>query len=186
MTPLERRLILQLLHDRRPKRCLEWGIGGSTVEFSQADGIEEWIGIEHNRDWIDRVCPCVSSHVRLHHAPVATAELLYASPSLIQGYVHHPATAGVFDLVFIDGDYRWQCLKRASEILSAEGICLVHDSARKDMHAHFHHFQRHLILTPGELNANNSWHQGLTILWNRLDLQFDDLLARSAFVDLES
>lgn len=166
MTACEAKLIETVIEIVRPRRCLEWGIGGSTVAFSGAASIVEWIGIEHNLSWVERVQPYVGPHVRLVTAPLSTGELKYGSPELVRGYVEHPIIQRAFDLIFIDGDFRSQCLEQASRILSISGLCLVHDSARKYMHAHFRHFNGYRILTDGEFNGNQDWHQGLTILWN--------------------
>jgi len=36
-----------------------------------------------------------------------------------------------FDLIFVDGRQRIECLKTASKIISSNGIILLHDSDRK-------------------------------------------------------
>jgi hypothetical protein len=159
-------VMTQYILHYQPRRCLEWGIGGSTVQFSALDCVAEWVGIEHSQEWIEKVNALGSKKLSLHYAPIATASVHYASQSLIDGYVNHPSITGAFDFVFIDGDYRWQCLKKASALLTSRGFCMVHDSARKDMHPHFCHFRHHQILTPGEFNSHGEWHQGLTVLWN--------------------
>lgn len=166
MTLEEAELIIRYLSAIMPKRCLEWGIGGSTVAFSQFPFVEQWIGIEWHQEWIDKVRPQVSERVRLFQAEPPSNACPYGSQASIDAFVHHPAIDDRFDFVFIDGDYRWQCLEKASEILSPQGFCMVHDSARKDMHASFRHFDHHRILTQGEKNAQGDWHQGLTVLWN--------------------
>jgi hypothetical protein len=166
MTDEEADLIRRYIQHYRPQRCLEWGIGGSTIHFSAAESIREWIGIEPSREWIDRINAFGRKRITIHHAPTSTETSPYGSVEMIEGYVNHPAVGGLFDFVFIDGDYRWQCLAKAAKILSPGGFCMVHDSARKDMHPHFRHFRQHHILTPGEFNSHGDWHQGLTVLWN--------------------
>lgn len=169
MTAEERELIVKYLEHYRTRRCLEWGIGGSTVLFSALDCVEQWIGIEHSPEWLQKVKAVAPGKVSLHYAPISTSSDPYASKNVIDGYVSHSGITGLFDFVFIDGDYRWQCLEKASTLLASRGFCMVHDSARKDMHPHFRHFRQHRILTPGELNRHGDWHQGLTVLWNSPD-----------------
>ncbi len=163
MTDEEANLIVAFIDQYKAKRCLEWGIGGSTVVFSRCASVQEWIGVERYREWIEKVESQIGSHVKLIHVPRSSAP--YGTPADIDPYVNSPSIQGQFDFVFIDGDYRWQCLEKASKILSPTGFCMVHDSARKDMHPHFRHFDHYRILTEGEFNAHNDWHQGLTVLW---------------------
>lgn len=166
MTTEEADLICGYLTKYMPKSCLEWGIGGSTVAFSHFPFIEQWIGIEWHEEWINKVLPLVSERVQLYQAEPPSMSCPYGSPENIKALVHNPAIVGAFDFVFIDADYRWQCLEKASAIVSPTGFCMVHDSARKDMHPSFRNFDHHRILTLGEKNAQGDWHQGLTVLWN--------------------
>ncbi len=165
MTEKEFEILKKYIEHYKPKRCLEWGTGWSTVYLSEYDFVEEWIGVEHNQDWIDKVNENTTDKVKLFYCP-RTEESPYASKQNVKEYVKNEGIHGIFDFIFIDGDYRWQCLEYSPTILSSNGLCFAHDTARKDMHPSFKHFKHHKILTPGEFNNNNDWHQGLTILWD--------------------
>jgi len=165
MTEKEFDILKKYIEKYKPARCLEWGIGGSTIHLSKYDFIEEWVGIEPQQYWVNKVKENTTDKVKLYHCP-RIEDSPHASKDNIRQYVTNDAIRGKYDFIFIDGDYRWQCLKYAPTILSKNGICFAHDTARKDMHRHFEHFENHKILTLGEFNSNNDWHQGLTILWD--------------------
>lgn len=165
MTKEETDLILGYIQKYKPAKFLEYGIGWSTYHFSRFDFIKEYYGVEHNNDWIKNIYPHVGENVKFFHCPLFWGEYKYANPICIQNYVVKDEIAP-FDMIFIDGDYRYQCMEYASTHLTQKGVCLVHDTARKDIHKFFNKFKYHKILTLGEFNSNNDWHQGLTILWN--------------------
>ena len=87
----EAALIHGFVNCYKPRRCLEWGIGGSTVTFSTAGSVSEWVGIEHSLEWIAKVQKRAPPAVTLHFAPASTAAHHYCSPKMIAGYVNHPA-----------------------------------------------------------------------------------------------
>ncbi|MBS0208880.1 MAG: hypothetical protein JSS27_08000 [Planctomycetes bacterium] len=106
MTEEEAQIIDSFLLKYQPRRCLEWGIGGSTVVFSRHSFIEQWIGIEWHHEWIRKVQPFVSPRVQLHEAKPPSTECPYGCQVSIDTFVNHPAITGSFDFIFIDGDYR--------------------------------------------------------------------------------
>ncbi len=168
MTPQEAAIIKRHIDRHRPRRCLEWGIGHSTLVFSQCGRAAEWIGIDHDSEWVDKVAAVAPEHVQLFHAADQDASLPLERQ--FAGYVDHEAVTGKFDFIFIDGQHRWQCLAKAAEHLAPGGFCFVHDSARSDMHKHFAAFRHHAVLTPGEIGADGEPHRGLTMLWNDDDV----------------
>lgn len=164
MTKEEKDLILFYMAKYKPKKILEYGIGWSTAHFSKHEFIEQYYGIEHNADWIAKVNGIVDQNkVKFIHCPINYKD--YQNQELLTKYVNHQSI-GPFDFIFIDGDHRHQCLEFAAKNLTPNGFCMVHDSSRKDMHSYFKHFKNFRILTPGEINSHNDWHQGLTVLWN--------------------
>lgn len=163
MTKEEKDLIISYITKYKPKKILEYGIGWSTVHFSKFDFIEQYCGIEPHQGWIDTINECINKNVvKFRQCPI-TAD--YNNPVEVARYVVHD-DIGPFDFIFIDGDYRYQCLEYAAKSLTPNGFCMVHDSSRTGMHPFFKHFKQHKILTNGEFNSHNDWHQGLTILWN--------------------
>lgn len=170
MTEEEFNILKKYVEYYKPKRCLEWGIGWSTIHLSKYDFIQEYVGIEHNSYWYKKVLKRTSNKVKLFHA-FSLAKCKHKIPKGFENkvknsYVYHPNIEGVFDFIFIDGVYRDICLKHAASLLSETGVCFAHDTAREFMHSHFSYFKNYKILTNGSLDKNNKWHQGLTILWN--------------------
>lgn len=165
MTPEETNIILGYIQKYKPSKFLEYGIGWSTYHFSKFEFIQEYYGVEHNADWISTITKHVGDKVKFFHCPLYWGDYKYADPICIKNYVRKDEIAP-FDMIFIDGDYRYQCMEYAAMNLTTNGLCLVHDTARKDMHQFFTKFKSHKILTHGEINSHNDWHQGLTVLWN--------------------
>lgn len=165
MTDAEVNLLASYIRQHSPTRCLEWGIGGSTIAFSQFDTIQSWLGIERNIHWVQKVRPLVGSNVVLLHIPRLQGTK-HGSVEDIESYISAPEINGKFDFIFIDGDYRGQCIEKASTLISENGFCMVHDTARKYLHSYFKHFDHCHVLTEGEFNSHNDWHQGLAVLWN--------------------
>jgi predicted O-methyltransferase YrrM len=130
-------IIVEALERLNPARCLEWGAGHSTVYFPpHIPALSAWIAIEHNTDWFAQV----------RSMPTDTRVTLVAIPpdhgeypntrkegnyEDFHTYVDYPATlGGQFDFVFIDGRARAACLAAAYELVSAEGLVILHDANR--------------------------------------------------------
>jgi predicted O-methyltransferase YrrM len=167
MTPDEAALIERYLEFHRPRRCLEYGIGYSTVVFSRYDFIEEYIGIDHNAEWIEIVrAEGVPEKVKLFHCPYDEAHGPKVARQCVSDYVGGHAE-GAFDFIFIDGIHRNQCLEHAPRLLTPRGFVLLHDSARKEHHASIERcFRHHRFLTDGEIIFETHWHRGLCLLWD--------------------
>jgi len=67
----EIRIIEELLSSLRPKRALEWGCGFGTLHFARLlPPGSEWIAIEHDTDWAERIrSRNLSSHIRIYTIP---------------------------------------------------------------------------------------------------------------------
>ncbi|MCX6908303.1 MAG: class I SAM-dependent methyltransferase [Verrucomicrobia bacterium] len=167
MRPEEAGIIERYLECYRPRRCLEYGIGYSTVVFSRHPFIEDYVGIDHNQDWIDIVrAEGVPEKVRLFCCPYDAGHGPKVLEASISGYVREHA-AGAFDFVFVDGIHRNQCLEHAPRLLTPRGFVILHDSARKEHHAHIEKcFRHHRFLIEGEIIFESHWHRGLCLLWN--------------------
>ena len=162
MTLEEKELILKYINKFKPKKILEYGIGWSTVHFSNFDFIENYIGIDHNKEWIDKMKIEVNKKVNLIHCQINDG--LMQQKEIIDSYVNQ--SGGPFDFIFVDGCFRQTCIAYASKNLTENGFCMVHDTARTYLHVPFSNFKHYKILTPGEINSHNDYHQGLTILYN--------------------
>lgn len=147
--------ILDQLSDQhsRPIQVFEWGAGRSTLFYPrrlrQRGLAFEWHAIDNSRQWHERILRGV------HRAGLHDAVHVYQSEftpfwadsdwdphthawrsappcnSAIAHYVSWPRTLGCrFDLLFIDGRYRKQCLRVARETLAEDGCAVLHDAQR--------------------------------------------------------
>jgi hypothetical protein len=121
---------IKKIHDNsKISRVLEWGSGKSTDTFSRwAETVDS---VEHNPAWVILYPP---KNVRIIFEP---SQQLY------------PLQTGRFDeydLIFVDGICRPSCIKTASEIVTADGIVIVHDAERKEYQDSYRLF-KHSIFT---------------------------------------
>jgi len=140
----------RILEELKPKRCLEWGAGGSTLYFPRKyEFIKLWFSIEHNMEWFEKLKSKVPTNV----------ELFLAKD--IEEYVLYPVQEGKFNFIFIDGKWRRLCMYVASKILDENGLCLLHDSSRPRYRPAFNFFLHHEKLTEGTGKSD-----GLHAFWN--------------------
>lgn len=156
----------------RPLRILEWGSGGSTVHFTQflrEHNIPyEWISIEYNRNWFERVQEEVKndSNTKLVLFDSGNNDMLQPDNTMDE-YVQYPKTLGKkFDFVLVDGRKRRRCLLVAKEIVSPHGFVFLHDAQRAYYHSAFKEYPR------GRFVAGRLW-MGLISKPNPLTWFFD-------------
>lgn len=170
MDPVEQSQLRAILEVLTPSYCLEWGSGGSTQTLLNTYSfIQEYVSIEHDGAWHDRVKSAVRDpRLRLHHVPAdlalgvmkPTQKQIEAwdlraelEPELMANYVNFPATLGrQFDFVLVDGRARNFCAKKGYELLRSGGVLVVHDAQREEYGEVLRSFPRPVFLTP--------WHQG--------------------------
>ena len=125
----------RLLKEYKKVDVLEWGSGYSTryfPEFMQKEGIEyTWKAIEHNPYWASVVASWGVKNVSLTLADKDSKE--YLEPS------------GRYDIIFVDGRNRSQCLKNAKKLLKKGGVVLLHDAQRKRYQEGMEGYQGELI-----------------------------------------
>lgn len=124
---------------RCPETVLEWGPGDSTVRMAELCHDARFLCIEHNPAWFKK------TRVRVDR--FANVELVIRAISLkggkSQGYVTYPALWAedgpdsspfdAFDLIFIDGRFRYDCLNFARLALCSETtIVVIHDIRRRN------------------------------------------------------
>ena len=167
MSLKEELIIQQYLEYYNPRRILEYGIGNSTKAFSKHPFIEEYVGVEHNKEWVDQVASWHLPKVKLLWHPLSDAEHPYACDLMTKAYATKDLV-GKFDFVFIDGDYRCQCLQFAPELLSPTGFAMLHDASRPSHWPACKQYWKHQVfLTPGAVcGVSGLPHQGLCLLWN--------------------
>lgn len=161
MHPVEVSQFLAAAESTAPKRCLEWGAGGSTVLLLTLPTVEEVVSIEHNRSWYETVLKDVCDpRLKSHYVPAdkpgmderpgsVWAELAEHNPSLLRSYVAAPD--GVFDFILVDGRARRFCLLKGYTLLKSGGVMVLHDAQRAMYHD---------VLKPLEASFLQPWFQG--------------------------
>ncbi len=139
----------------QPTRFLEWGSGGSTLDFLKRHAsIEKLVSIEHHPLWYEKVKAAATDprlfyflkegasaeppaeFLGLYHAKrSAWRRRAETDRSLFKDYVEHPATLGLkFDCIFVDGRARNFCIEAGWEILERGGLMIIHDAQRAIYH----------------------------------------------------
>lgn len=170
MDPVEFSQLRAIIETLAPRICLEWGSGGSTQTLlASFPFIEEYVSVEHNREWHDKVKTIVTDpRLRLFHVapdkpltlPKPSAKQSEAwdlraelEPDVMASYVGLPRTLGrTFDFVLVDGRARNFCVREGYQLLRSGGVLVVHDAQREDYAAVLAEFPRSVFLTP--------WRQG--------------------------
>ena len=102
-------------------RVFEFGSGNSTLYL--AERVAFLTSIEHDSVWLERIRGSCPNNVRL----------LYAG---LENGNEYPQTilseSKLYDLVFIDGRRRNQCMAYALECLAPQGVIVLDDSERDD------------------------------------------------------
>lgn len=159
MADIEVEIINKIIEDIRPKICLEFGSGYSTIYWTNKfNFIEKWVSIEHDKTWYDRIFKLKNDKVEL--------KLVNISPNYYNCVLEYN---NKFDFILIDGKFfRLECMKIASKILSENGIAILHDCGRRIYDKGFKYFKNHKILYSGELpvSKNKYRHRGVAKLWN--------------------
>lgn len=141
-----------LLHygkDGRKVRVLEWGSGGSTIYYTlflrQNKIPYLWRSIEYNKGWYEKVRDMVKDD------PSTKIELFDVENNALRQrtlpmneYVDFPKTLNEkFDIIFVDGRKRRRCVLLARELISPDGVVLLHDAQRR-------HYQCAFTVYPNE------------------------------------
>ena len=136
-------VIREVLSNLQPKRCLEWGSGYSSVYFPAIQSsIQEWHAIEHHAGWSEIVRNKIKDNkIHLYAVPPNDPDYfkfkgrygpkLEGSYEDFKSYIEKPLSlGGKFDFIFIDGRARKDCLKLAFDLVSDDGVVIVHDANR--------------------------------------------------------
>lgn len=166
------RVLSFICRTQKPKTILEWGPGHSSqVILNNCDSDCSVLSVEHNHKYFMEAADRFSKNGNI--------ELSCRSISLrggqSAGYVTYPVLRSInchgkekpeYDLVFVDGRYRYDCMIAARSILKPEGVLVLHDSDRPSYapamssYAYLRHFPEHR--TSVMSNGNNlSFLEGL-------------------------
>ncbi len=153
----------------QPRRLLEWGSGGSTVDFlKRYASIEKMVSIEHHPLWYEKVKaaatdPRLSYFLKEGASEEPKPEFfgLYTAKraawrrraetdrSVFKDYVEHPASLGMnFDCIFVDGRARNFCIETGWDLLERGGLMIIHDAQREFYHATIAKMGAATYLTP--------------------------------------
>jgi hypothetical protein len=130
MHPKEKELITK--HFSPQKTMLEWGSGGSTVEFSPQ--LKEYYSNEHNLEWYNKVKEEIESlsysNVNYNYVPQNNPNLddRQSEYHMFKDYLDIVDTFNTkFDIVLIDGRARRLCAKKIIPYLNKDSIIIIHD-----------------------------------------------------------
>ena len=165
MHPIEFSQVRAVFEANAPRRCLEWGAGGSTrAALETFPFIERYVSIEHDRAWYEKVKntiadPRLSLHLlepEIAPPPPRPAKALRdwaqqaeRDSAMFTRYIEFPRSLNeAFDLVLVDGRARCFCLPVAYELLVAGGIIVIHDAQREMYHPVLSRLGRSVFLEP--------------------------------------
>lgn len=152
MSRREVEIIDNLIEERKPKVCLEWGSGNSTVYFPKKhDCIKSWFSIENNGHYVGY----------LKDKTLNNTNIIWVVDE--NDYIDCMKEGGKkYDFILIDGRHRMRCLEIAHRIVKEDGFVLLHDSGRKEYDVSRYKYK---ILCEGEkpLEEGGFAHRGLTL-----------------------
>lgn len=152
MSDVEFSQVLSIFEAIAPKRCLEWGSGGSTrALLEECPYIERYVAVEHDQKWYENVRdaiddPRLSLHCILPNTPleadatrkdeIAWCARAESDPAMFADYIAFPESVSPeYDAVIVDGRARCFCLKKGFELLHSGGALILHDAQRDDYKA---------------------------------------------------
>ena len=114
---------------------MEWGSGGSTIEFSKK--VKKYYSVEHNWQWYNEVKQAVPSNVALYYRENKELPDDYSQAE----YQHYGEYLDIvyeigemFDVVLIDGRARRLCALKIMPYLKPNAIVIIHDWCLRPMY----------------------------------------------------
>jgi predicted O-methyltransferase YrrM len=109
----------------QPLQILEWGPGYSRHIFLECAPQASIVSIEHDTGWHNRALQAYGDRadIRFKPFPLRGGPADYAVAPLL-------AKEGPFDLIFVDGRRRVECLLVASKLVTDTGVVILHDADR--------------------------------------------------------
>lgn len=99
----------------------EYGSGNSTIYF--ANKVEKLFSVEHDKKWHEKIVKTIPSNVNLQLTSAKSPET-YMQPII------NPRVK--FDIIFIDGVYRSECMIESVNHLTDVGVIILDDSERAE------------------------------------------------------
>jgi hypothetical protein len=138
MDPPEIKAMRAVLNERRPRRVLEWGSGGSTMYWPRMFPLIDWVSIEHNPDYAQALKGKITPNVTLKQLDFPDYHEL------------RPDQVGMFDLIIVDGRKRVRCLEIGRDLLVHGGAVLLHDAGRERYATARKYYQTITVLSPAK------------------------------------
>lgn len=113
--------MIALLNTLPLKRAFEWGAGNSTEILANHPGIETMTSVDHDPDYLDMV---------KEKFDVDDVNFIYEPDERYYSQVNGDNFP--YDIIFVDGKDRVNCLRKALSILSPDGVVILHDAERKE------------------------------------------------------
>lgn len=159
----EIRIVEEVLINLKPRTCLEWGAGYSSLYFPAflPEG-SKWFSIEHDKDWAERVRemnenPCVEIfHVGPERNGWADAGKEGAAADF-KSYLAFPEKFKKADFILIDGRARKAAIAKALELISDSGVVVLHDANRGEYHGPLKLYRHGALFTDGRADGGGVW-----------------------------
>lgn len=95
----EMEIVEEVLRNLRPRKCLEWGAGYSTMRFPKVlQSGAKWIAVEHDYQWFNQVSDGVGTNVEVFYVPPNnfpwTDQWQDGSYSDLHDYIEFPEGSG--------------------------------------------------------------------------------------------
>ncbi len=157
MADKEIKIIDDLIEERKPEFCLEWGSGNSTLYFPEKhECIKSWIAMEHDKTYLELLGEKISSK----------AKILVREANVLD-YVLYPEQLNQkFDFILIDGLLRDHCLEEAFKLANPDAIILLHDASRQESAQMMERWKDKVtLLCEGEMMLKTGFyaHRGLAL-----------------------
>lgn len=112
--------LIKILDNFKAMSILEYGPGESTKIMQSYHSVTLIDTVEHNEAWAERAKQVFNNKVKLYCEP---EEFLYP---------YFSGRCDKYDLIFVDGLKRVECLMLAKFRLNKEGIIILHDAERNE------------------------------------------------------
>lgn len=135
----------EVFRNLKPRKSLEYGCGTSTIYYLEhLPKGADWYSIEHHKGWFDKM----QSQNAFDNLHLYLVELEKEEPTNLaeDTYVNYPEKFAPFDFILVDGIRREHCIQKAHELLSDDGLLVVHDSNRAQYHDLIKEFPNWMIL----------------------------------------
>ena len=143
--------LIKLSQKNNKLNILEWGSGFSSIYFSKflkQKGIQfKWVAVEHFVHWHEKVIDMIEENKLSNNIECVLKNATLETDKNIQetlplnDYINYPSELDTkFDLIIVDGRKRSECLKVASNILTTDGVVILHDAEREWYHDGFKYY----------------------------------------------